>query len=587
MARTDPHSYADTDHVQLTQLDWAARVFFDTRRIVATLRLGFVGSPSAPAIVDLDTRALQIRSVKLAGADLRFTLDENDVVLGERLRIELPPGAAQAGGALDIAYEIGASASALQWLRPSQTAGGVLPFLFTQCQAIHARSLLPLQDSPRVRIQFRAELWVPVGFRALMAAREVDRKEVTLDGETWNVERWEMPEPIPPYLFAFAVGDLESAELGPRSRVWAEPSLLAASAHEFAETDAMLCTAEKLFGPYDWERFDLLVMPPSFPYGGMENPRLTFLTPSLLAGDRSLAAVVAHELAHSWTGNLVSGASAEHFWLNEGMTVWAERRIVEALFGRERAELDAALGRRELHHTLEGFADRPQLTTLRTSLDGIDPDEVFSLVPYEKGYAFVRHLEEHAGREAFDRFVARYVKTYAFQSITTDEFLALVRSELPGALHAVEAWRYVDAPGLPDNAPRASSARLSAIEALGDGVPDDEVARGFSPAEWQIYLAALPRPYARTAELQQRFHLLEQGNLEIRAAFLELALASSLPEATAHGEQMVGAVGRMKYLKPLYAALARLDRERTRATFERLRDRYHPIAVQVISGLLA
>ena len=483
MARTDPHSYADTDHVDLTQIEWVARVHFDTRKIVAVVTLRFAAKPHAAEFVDLDTRALHIDSVKLeeGGLTLRHSLMASDAILGERLRVELPAGVARRGGALVISYTVGPSASALQWLSPAQTAGGHQPFLFTQCQAIHARSIVPLQDTPRVRIEYRAELTVPSAFRALMAARAVGRRD---HGDGWSTEEWIMPEPIPPYLFAFVVGELVSAELGPRSRVWAEPSMLSAAEYEFAEVDAMICAAEALFGPYDWERFDLLLMPPSFPYGGMENPRLTFLTPSLLAGDRSLSAVIAHELAHSWTGNLVSGASAEHFWLNEGMTVWAERRIVEALFGRERAELDAALGRRELDETLMAFADRPQLTRLRTSLDGIDPDEVFSLVPYEKGYSFVRALEQAVGREAFDRFVGRYVKTYAFRSITTDDFIALVRAELPGALESVEAWRYVEAEGLPASAPRPSSDRLSKILALGAELPVEGAT--LSPTEWQI-----------------------------------------------------------------------------------------------------
>ncbi len=455
--------------------------------------------------------------------------------------------------------------------------------MLTQCQAIHARSIVPLQDTPAVRITYEASLDVPSSARALMAARAVGDEA----RGARTLSRWVMPEPIPPYLIAFAVGRLEAAELGPRTRVWAEPQVIARAASEFAEVDAMLLAAEKLFGAYDWERFDLLVMPASFPYGGMENPRLTFLTPTLLAGDRSLVAVVAHELAHSWTGNLISGASAEHFWLNEGMTVWAERRIVEVLYGRERAELDAALGRRELDDALAAFADRPQLTHLRTSLDGIDPDESFSVVPYEKGYLFARALEEQVGREAFDRFVARYVRELRFRSITTDDFVALVRAELPGALEAVSAAAYVDAPGVPAGAPRPASARLNAIEALGTNVPDDATAKSMSPVEWQLFLARLPRPFDGAAELDRRFALSSSGNFEIRSAFVELALDSAQAGAEEQAEQLLSEVGRMKYLKPIYAALHRRDPARARAVFARLKDQHHPIAIQVLSALVA
>ncbi|MEO6954058.1 MAG: M1 family metallopeptidase [Polyangia bacterium] len=581
MGRPDPHSYADTRHVELADLTWSARVDFAARRIEATATLRHAGKVDALPHVDLDTRGLEILDVQSGERALEWKLGDDDLVLGRRLRITLADPTRD--GELTIRYRTGVDASALQWLTPEQTAGGVHPFLFTQCQAVHARSLVPMQDTPRVRIRYRAELRVPAALRGLMAARAVGRR---VDGDT-AIESWEMPEPIPPYLFAFAVGELVSAELGPRSRVWAEPSMLPKATYEFAEVDHMLVAAEQLFGSYDWERFDLLVMPPSFPYGGMENPRLTFVTPTLLAGDRSLTSVVAHELAHSWTGNLVSGASAEHFWINEGMTVWAERRIVEALWGRERAELDAALGRRELERTLVSFASRPELTSLRTSLDGIDPDEVFSVVPYEKGYLLARALEEDVGRERFDAYVASYVRTFRFRSITTDDFVALVRAELPGALERVHAALYLEAPGMPPNTPVARSTRLDALVALGDAIPDTPTAAQLSATEWQLWLDALPVPYPRAAELDAIYGLYRSGNFEIRAGFVEVALAAGLPDALDEADRLLGEVGRMKYLKPVYKALKLSDAGRARAVFARHRGKYHPIALQVVSGLLA
>ena len=578
MGRPDPHSYADSRHVELADLTWSARVDFAARRIDATATLRWDAKADALAHVDLDTRGLEI--VDVDGDVAGWTLGDDDAILGRRLRVVLKqPSRA---GQMVVTYRTGIDASALQWLTPEQTAGGVYPFLFTQCQAVHARSIVPLQDTPRVRIRYRAELEVPAALRGLMAARAVSR---TVRGDR-ALEAWEMPEPIPPYLFAFAVGDLASAELGPRSRVWAEPSVLPKASYEFAEVDSMLVAAEKLFGPYDWERFDLLVMPPSFPYGGMENPRLTFVTPTLIAGDRSLTSVVAHELAHSWTGNLVSGASAEHFWINEGMTVWAERRIVEALWGRERAELDAALGRRELERTLESFASRPQLTSLRTSLDGIDPDEVFSVVPYEKGYLLARALEEAVGRERFDAYVASYVLTFRFRSITTDDYVALVRAELPGALERVQASLYLEAPGMPPVTPMATSTRLDELAKLGSTIPDTPMAAQLSATEWQLWLDALPVPYPQAAELEARYGLYRSGNFEIRASFVEVALAAGLPDALHEADLLLGEVGRMKYLKPVYKALKQRDADRARTVFAKHRDRYHPIAVQVIAGLL-
>ncbi|MGZ3481382.1 MAG: M1 family aminopeptidase/hydrolase [Myxococcaceae bacterium] len=374
MARLDPHSHTDTTQPRQRHLSWAAEVDFAGRAVEATATLTFDrgGGP-----VDLDTRGLHIAQVTdRAGTALRFALGSPDPVLGQRLRVELPAGV----DSCVVSYRTGPEASALQWLEPEQTAGGKAPFLYSQCQAIHARSVVPLQDTPRLRITYDAALTVPSGLRGLMAAAFVGREE---QGER-AVERYRMDEPIPPYLFAFAVGDLASRELGPRSRVWAEPSIVERAAAEFVGVDGMLTSAEALFGPYSWGRFDLLVLPPSFPYGGMENPRLTFLTPTLLTGDRSLVNVVAHELSHSWTGNLVTNASAEDFWLNEGFTVFAERRILEVLEGPEMVALHAAVGRQALDEAVANFRDRPELTRLRTKLGGVDPDDAFSQVPYEK-----------------------------------------------------------------------------------------------------------------------------------------------------------------------------------------------------------
>nr|MBA3500182.1 M1 family peptidase [Deltaproteobacteria bacterium] len=334
MPRTDPHSYSDDSQVETESLAWIAHVDFATQTIEAEATLAF-RTPGGGTL-DLDTRDLAIETITdLDGTALAYELHAPEPFLGSRLAITLP---AQTRGVC-IRYRTAPHASALQWLAPAQTSGKQHPFLFSQCQAIHARSVVPLQDTPRLRIRYTASMTIPKALRAVMAAAPVDRVE---SGDL-ATERYEMPQPIPPYLFAFAVGDLASRDVSPRSRVWAEPDVVEAAAYEFGGVEDMIRAAEQLFGPYDWDRFDILTMPPSFPYGGMENPRLTFLTPSVIAGDRSLVRIVAHELAHSWTGNLVTNANAEHFWLNEGFTVYAERRIIEAIYGADVAALNAAL----------------------------------------------------------------------------------------------------------------------------------------------------------------------------------------------------------------------------------------------------
>jgi aminopeptidase N len=360
-----------------------------------------------------------------------------------------------------------------------------------------------------------------------------------------------------------------------------------AAAREFDGVEGMISAAEGLFGPYDWERFDLLVMPPSFPYGGMENPRLSFLTPTLVAGDRSLVNVVAHELSHSWTGNLVSNASAEHFWLNEGFTVYAERRILERIDGRDEAELHAAVGRTELERAVHELARHPERTRLRTQLDGVDPDEAFSIVPYEKGYLLLRALEEAVGRERWDVFLRRYMAAFRFRALETEEWLEFLERELPGAAQQVDAETYLHGEGIPASAPRPSSARLERVLALPPAVPPSEPR--LTPLEWRLYLDHMPRPTPLDvcAELDARFSLTRSQNAEILSAWLLLAVDSGYAPALPRAEAFLGEVGRMKYLRPLYKALlARPElSSRARAVFARHAAGYHPIARHVVEAL--
>jgi len=585
MARRDPHSYNDDTQVATTSLSLVARIDFAHEVLHGEATLVFERPGAGP--LDLDTRDLAIDAVEdLDGRALPFVLHPAEPILGARLAIALAPGT----GGVRIRYRTSPTASALQWLAPAQTAGGRAPFLFSQCQPIHARSIVPLQDTPRLRIRYRAELTVPRALTAVMAAAHRGRRE---EGEL-AIEHFEMPQPIPPYLFAFAVGELASRDLSPRSRVWAEPAMLERAAYEFADVEAMIQAAEALFGSYDWERFDVLVMPPSFPYGGMENPRLTFLTPTVIAGDRSLVNVLAHELAHSWTGNLVTNANAEHFWLNEGFTVYAERRILEVVYGAETAALHAALGRRSLDKAITRFAARPELTRLRTQLTGIDPDDAFSEVPYEKGYALLRAIEGQVGREPFTRWLRSYIEAFRFQSITTDDFIGHLGRALPGALEAVGAARWLDGEGVPDTAPRPASRRLDAIEHLAATpaatLPDAATATAWSATEWQLYLESVPHPaspeYCRT--LDERFGLTRRDNFEVLVAWLVLALRSGYLEVVPRAQEVLAAAGRMKFLRPLYAALAADERTRPIAhqVFERQRAGYHPIARQVVETVL-
>jgi leukotriene A-4 hydrolase/aminopeptidase len=584
MARLDPHSYADDAQPRTKSFDWNARVDFDAHLLHGEVTLRFAAPAGAAATLDLDTRGLVIDAVTGPNGDsLAHTLHPADEILGSRLEIAVPAGATS----IHLRYRTAPDASALQWVTPEQTLGKKHPYLFSQCQAIHARSVLPCQDTPSIRQTFTASLDVPADLRAVMAAAPIDR---TVNGAR-ALERFEMPQPIPPYLVAFAVGDLAFAELSPRSRVWAEPAQLKAAAWELANVEAQLGAAESLFGPYDWERFDLLVMPPSFPYGGMENPRLTFLTPSLLAGDRSLVNVVAHELAHSWTGNLVTNANAEHFWLNEGFTVFAERRILEALEGAEMAALHAAVGFERLKETFVVLAKTPELTRLRPDLKGVDPDIAFSLVPYEKGFLFLKTLEEAAGKQAFDALLTKWLRSHRFGAATTDDFLALVEQELPGLLAKVDANAWISQNLLPAKYWEAQSAKLAAVQNVANRAPTKEEASGWSVIEWALYLERMPRPSPVSVceQLDATFALTASKNYEVLVAWLILACRSGYEPALPRVKEVLGETGRMKYLKPLYSALfARpATKDLARELFARYAERYHPIAQEVVRRLLA
>jgi leukotriene-A4 hydrolase len=578
MSRPDPHSYADTDHPQTETLTWRAQVDFATRILTCEVTLHLRGDGP---VLDLDTRDLDVREVTTeAGAPLPFTLHPADPILGARLTVELTPGIS----AVRVAYRTSPDASALQWLGPEGTAGKREPFLFSQCQAIHARSIIPCQDTPRRRIRYRAALTVPRRLRSLMAAGFVGRRE---EGDL-AVDSWEMPQPIPPYLLGIAVGDLVSRDLDARSRLWAEPSVMDACAWELESTPSLVAAGEALFGPYPWDRFDVLVMPPSFPYGGMENPRLTFVTPTLICGDRSQVSVIAHELAHSWTGNLVTNSSAEHFWLNEGWTRYAELRLVEATEGVSVAALHEAIARRALDEALrhQFEAGHPELTKLRLHLTGVDPEDASSVIPYDKGYLLLRAIEDQVGRPRFDSFLRSWIEGHAFQTVTTEDFVAFTEAQLPGVLAAVRADDYLHAPGLPDHVPVIRDAILDEIAAQGTTPPAGD---SWSPLAWELWLETLPRPVPRA--LLDALHPRLDGarNYELLVAWLSLAAEAGYEPALPRIEHTLKSVGRMKYLRALYHALAAKDATRTfaRRVFTEAAPGYHPIARMVMDRVIA
>ncbi len=591
MARLDPHSYCDTEQPRTRHLDLDFTVDFGRKRVATQVTLHLAGAASGP--LDLDTKALQITAVRGdGGRPIPWELGPEEPILGRRLRLELPPDTEH----VVIACETGPEAIGLQWLEPGQTAGRQHPFLFTQFQPIHARTVFPCQDSPLVRATYHAAVTMPVGLTAVMSAGPQGKKgEGPGPKAGQHTMVFHMPQPIPSYLIALAVGDLASRDLSPRSRVWAEPATVEAAAWEFAGVEEMIVRAEGLFGRYEWDRYDMLVLPPSFPYGGMENPRMTFLTPTLLAGDRSLVDVVAHELAHSWTGNLVTNATMDHFWINEGFTVWAERRILEALHGEAAAAVSWAIGGVALRESIARFGADSPYTVLRTHLEGVDPDDVYSSVPYEKGSLFVALLERTVGRARFDAFIRRYIERFHFTSITTEELMALVEQELPGAAAQVGADEWLHRPGLPANAPVTRSEPLEALTALAEGWgkgarPSAAQLKGWSPSELLVYLQHLPRQLdeASCRWLDGTLGLTARGNYEILVEWLTIAAGSDYAPVFGRIREVLTKVGRMKYLRPLYGALGRHPRTRAlaREIFAAAAPTYHALSRRVVESVM-
>ena len=591
MARLDPHSCYDTDQPRTRHLDLDFTVDFARKRVTSLVILHLAGPSSGP--LDLDTKGLEIAAVRTdAGRPIPFELGAEEPILGRRLRLELPTGTERVA----LACETGPDAIGLQWLEPAQTAGKGHPFMFTQFQPIHARSVFPCQDSPMVRATYHAAVTMPEGLVAVMSAGPQGKKgEGPGPKAGQHTMAFHMPQAIPSYLIALAVGDLASRDLSARSRVWAEPATVEAAAWEFAGVEEMIVRAERLFGRYEWDRYDMLVLPPSFPYGGMENPRMTFLTPTLLAGDRSLVDVVAHELAHSWTGNLVTNATMDHFWLNEGFTVWAERRILEAMHGRDAAAVSWAIGGVALRESIARFGADSPYTVLRTHLEGVDPDEVYSSVPYEKGSLFVALLERTVGRERFDAFIRSYIERFRFTSITTEELMAFLDAELPAVAARVGADEWLHRPGLPANAPVVRSEALEAMTRLADGWrggarPTAAQLKAWSPSELLVYLQHLPRRLdeASCRWLDGTLHLTGRGNYEILVEWLTIAAGSDYEPAFGRIREVLLKVGRMKYLRPLFGALGAHPRTRAlaREIFAAAAPSYHTLSRRVVESVM-
>jgi aminopeptidase N len=583
----DTLSYAQPQIARVTHVDLDLKVDFMTRTVAGTAALDILARPGAKRIVLDDNKLIIARITDAASRPLKYSVGAYDDYKGAPLTVEI--GAARR---IIVTYRSSPEASALGWLPPSLTAGKKKPYLYSQGESINNRSWIPTQDSPGIRQSWSARITVPSDLVAVMSAGRLTPKGQP-GQKGWHSYRFRMDHAVPPYLIAIAVGDLAFRPLGPRTGVYTEPAMLDRAARELSDTEKMVAAAEKLYGPYRWGRYDILVLPPSFPYGGMENPTLTFATPTIITGDKSNVDVIAHELAHSWSGNLVTNATWSDVWLNEGFTTYFENRIDEAVYGKERGATLADLSWDDLQRDLK--AAKPEQTRLHG-----DPEGTYGELDYTKGSTFLRTIEYAVGRPRWDAYLTSYFNRHAFQPQTTAGFLADLRANLIRGDKALEkrldleAWAY--APGLPGKAVHVRSATLAKIDEtlarVNAGAPIASIdAAHWSTQEWLRFLNGLPRQQTaeRLAELDKDLGLSHSANAYVRSAWLVLAAQNRYDPAVASMEDYLPRVGRGLLIFPVYRALKAQDDwglPIAKRIYASARGNYHPTVVATLDKML-
>mmetsp|Transcript_1513 Transcript_1513/g.2166 ORF Transcript_1513/g.2166 Transcript_1513/m.2166 type:complete len:641 (-) Transcript_1513:278-2200(-) len=622
---TDPSSFANLHEVRVKHINMDLDVRFDTKTIDGFVQLDATIEETGACQLCLDTRDLTLHQVVLmegenVGGALEYKVAEETKALGSKLTVKLPSSLSKGDSVrVGIKYSTSPTCTAVQFLDPKQTAEGTHPYLFSQCQAIHARSLLPCQDTPGAKMSYSATVWVPEELTALMSAIPVDipQSETTAKGHrNGSVAKkafsFEQKVPIPSYLLALAAGKLESREIGPRSRVWSEASMVAAGEYEFADTEKYLVAAESIAGDYVWGRYDILLLPPSFPYGGMENPCLTFVTPTLLAGDRSQANVIAHEIAHSWCGNLVTNRTWEHFWMNEGFTVFLERKILGRMFGEPMLQFHALSGLTDLGNEIKSFGEDPKgYTQLIPNLsDGGDPDDAFSTVPYEKGFNFLYYLQTTVGGgKNFEPFFQKFIQNHAYGTVDTDTFKAdfLKHFSDVKAVENIDWKEWLYGKGMPpvenqfDQAlalqAKALSEKWHFGDVLGIGSGSFEEQSTEDMKEWPgeqvvAFLESLhslrsmkPLHSSTAATLDSLYKLSSSKNSEILFAWFKIAIHAEYTPALPALTAFLTKQGRMKYVRPLYRALfaSKMGKQIALDTFKTHCEEYHPIAKKMLT----
>jgi leukotriene-A4 hydrolase len=586
----DMHSNSNLNEVKTTHLHLNLEVDFLSKTLNGSAVHTIENIEGVTKMI-FDTKQLEIKSVLLDGeTKTNFILKDGNELLGSALEVDIT----EETKTVTIFYVTQPTSEALQWLNPQQTAGKENPFLFTQGEAVLTRSWIPLQDSPSNRITYSADIKVPTHLMAVMSATNPTEKSE--DGQY----HFEMTNPIPSYLIAMAVGDLEFANMGEKTGVYAEPSMIKKSVYEFTEVESMVVAAEGLYGEYKWGRYDILVLPPSFPFGGMENPKLTFATPTILAGDKSLVSLIAHELAHSWSGNLVTNATWDDFWLNEGFTVYFENRIMEEIYGRERSDMLLMIEYQELEHENNDMlaGDHPEDTHLKLDLTDRNPDDGMTAIAYVKGALFLKTLEEKVGREQFDIFLNEYFNHHAFQTITTEDFVAYTNTNLlepNNVTFNMDEWIYNE--GIPENCVKIESDKFSIcdekaamIATMNSAIDLGIVYDNWTTQEWMRFIRQIPE--GTTVEkmriLDNAYNFSKRGNAEIMSEWYIQAIKNGYTDINGPMENFLIEVGRRKFLQPIYTELAKTEDnlELAKTIYRQARPNYHAISFNTIDEIL-
>jgi len=586
---TDEHSYSKPELAVVKHLDLDIKVDFDTQTISGKASW-LIDNISKGNEIIFDENTLNITKVTLGDEEkeTKFELGKDVEFHGKPLHITIEPNTTK----VNIYYSTTKDAVALQWLTPAQTADKKKPFVFSQGESVWSRTWIPCQDSPGIRFTYNAKVTVPKDLLAIMSAVNPQKKNDT------GVYTFKQDKAIPSYLMAIAVGDIEFQSIDNRTGVYAEPSMLKKSAWEFAELGKMVVAAEKLYGPYRWGRYDVLVLPPSFPYGGMENPNLTFLTPGVIAGDRSLTSLLAHELGHSWSGNLVTNATWDDIWLNEGFTTYVEHRIGEAIFGEKEFEMQNVITRKELVDNVAEYGETSPDTRLKVSLTGRNPDDGISMIPYVKGYAFLRVIENAVGREKFDIFIKNYFDAHAFKSITTEDFLKYYNENLikgdKALADKIKAEDWIYKPGIPSNITPVSSADFDAIDKIQKSWRETGV-KGLSQkitttSEKQYFIDHLPTDITpkEMEAIDAEFNFTKGGNFIIKRQWFIPSIHYKYTAAYPAIEQFLIGSSRTGSVMMLYKEMSKTPEGKVWAKkiFDKAKSGYHATTVQAVEGIL-